>query len=368
MKKVLKITKGTVITILLILAASVVLGLGGTYAFGQIAQNNAIGSEAAANFAFIDAGVAPEDALVLKNKFDYEDRVFVYEIQFIAGGTNYDYVVRASDGMVLSGEYETVEGYRAATGDTRERARAEAALEKSRQDAANAALEKSRQNAAGGASAATPVADNTPSVIGVSEAKQIALREAGLTEQDGVVFTAAKLEDDEARLMYEIKFYLSNTEYEVDVDAAKGTVLSYNTEAKEPVKTPAQSTKPAQATQQTPQVTTPVQTTPQVTTPVQQAPQATAPVQQTPQVTTPVQTTPQVTTPVQQAPQVTVPTVPVQTTPQVTIPVQQTPDYDDDDDDDYDDDDHHYQAPASTPSAPSPGYNHQDYDDDDDDD
>ena len=338
MKKVSRITKGTVITILLVLAASVVLGLGGTYAFGQIAQNNAIGSDAAANFAFIDAGVKPEDTLILKNKFDYEDRTFVYEIEFIANGTNYDYVIRASDGVVMSGEYETVEGIRASTGDTRERARADAAREMSIQNAAAQASRagngETAQNAGAGSS-------ETPSVIGVSEAKQIALREAGLTEEDGVVFTTAKLEDDDAQLLYEIKFYVSDTEYEVDVDAAKGTVLSYSAEAKEPVKT----TKPAQAAKQTPQTTSPAQTAPQTTTPAQQTPQATqqAPVQTTPQVTLPVQTTPQVTTPVQTTPQVT---TPVQTTPQVTVPVQTTPqtpvyDDDDDDDDDYDDDDHY---------------------------
>lgn len=326
MKKISKITKGTVITILLVLAASVVLGLGGTYAFGQIAQNNAIGSEAAANFAFIDAGVSPEDALILKNKFDYEDRTFVYDIEFIANGTNYDYIVRASDGLVMSGEYETVEGYRASTGDTRERARAEAARDRERASAASATS---------GASGAS----SSPSVIGVSEAKKIALQEAGLTEQDNVVFTTAKLEDDDAMLVYAIEFYKGNTEYEIDVDAAKGTVLSYSAEAKQPT-TPV--TKPAQAVQQTPQVTTPVQTAPQVTTPVQ-APQVTTPVPQTP-----VQQTPQVTTP-------------VQTTPQVPTPAPQTPSYDDDDDDD--DDDDHYRAPA-----PSGGGGHHDDDDNDNDD
>ena len=361
MKKVSRITKGTVITILLVLAASVVLGLGGTYAFGQIAQNNAIGSDAAANFAFIDAGVAPEDALVLKNRFDYEDRTFVYEIEFLANGTNYDYVIRASDGAVMSGEYETAEGVRASTGDTRERARADAAREMSRQ---NAAAQASRAGSGETAQNAGAGSSETPSVIGVSEAKQIALREAGLTEEDGVVFTTAKLEDDDAQLMYAIEFYQGDTEYEVDVDAARGTVLSYSTEAKEPANT---NNKPAQAAKQTPQATTPAQTAPQ-TTPTQQTPQAT---QQTP-----VQTTPQVTQPVQQTPQVTVPTTPqvttpVQTTPQITVPAQttpQTPVYDDDDDDydDYDDDDNYrYQAPAQTPSM---SFDHDDFDFDDDDD
>ena len=326
MKRLFSITKGTAVTAALAIAASVVLSLGGTYAVGQIARNNAIGSDAAVNFALIDAGILPEDAMVIKNKFDYESGEFVYEVCFIADGTTYDYLVKASDGSIVSAEYETADGYRAVVGNTgNNRATALSSSSDtgtSTADATNTDPAKTKTGQQG--------------MIGVDEAKRIALQRAGLTEQDKVVFTTAKLDNDDGMMLYDIEFYLGDKEYEVDIDATNGKILTYSSEIKDVVPQPAQQ----------PQVTQPVQQQPQVTQPVQQ-PQVTQPVQQ-PQVTQPVQQ-PQVTQPVQQQPQVTQPAQPA--APQ--------PDYDDDDndydDDDDDDDDNDYDD------------HHDDHDDDDDD-
>ena len=66
--------------------------------------------------------------------------------------------------------------------------------------------------------------------VSLDEAKQIALEHAGVTAEQAV-FTKAYLDDDDGRKEYEIEFYVDQTEYEMDVDAATGEVRDYETEA-----------------------------------------------------------------------------------------------------------------------------------------
>ena len=73
----------------------------------------------------------------------------------------------------------------------------------------------------------------TPSArfIGEAEAKRIALADAGLTEAQ-VTFVKAKLDRDDGRYEYELKFYAGNTEYKYEVDATSGIVLKRKKEVK----------------------------------------------------------------------------------------------------------------------------------------
>ena len=66
--------------------------------------------------------------------------------------------------------------------------------------------------------------------VSLDEAKQIALERAGVTAENAV-FTKAYLDDDDGRKEYEIEFYVDQTKYEMDVDAATGEVRDYETES-----------------------------------------------------------------------------------------------------------------------------------------
>lgn len=67
--------------------------------------------------------------------------------------------------------------------------------------------------------------------VTLDAAKQIALDRAGVTAEKAV-FTKAHLDmDDDGRQEYEIEFYVDQTEYEMDIDAATGEVNDYETEA-----------------------------------------------------------------------------------------------------------------------------------------
>ena len=61
--------------------------------------------------------------------------------------------------------------------------------------------------------------------ISVDRAKQIALNDAGVKESNAV-FLRANLDWDDGRMQYEVEFYSGNTEYDYDIDAVTGAILS----------------------------------------------------------------------------------------------------------------------------------------------
>ena len=61
------------------------------------------------------------------------------------------------------------------------------------------------------------------------EAKQIALKEAGVTAAEAT-FTKAKLDYDDGREEYEFEFYADGKEFDVDVDANTGRVVKFDVE------------------------------------------------------------------------------------------------------------------------------------------
>ena len=81
------------------------------------------------------------------------------------------------------------------------------------------------------AATATPTAAPTAAAteaargfIGVDRAKSIALGHAGVSASS-VSFSKAKLDDDDGRAVYEIEFYVGNTEYDYEIDAHSGAIL-----------------------------------------------------------------------------------------------------------------------------------------------
>lgn len=63
--------------------------------------------------------------------------------------------------------------------------------------------------------------------IGLDKAKEIALNHAGLKSSQ-VTMIKAKLEYDDGRRVYDIEFYKGNKEYDYEIDASSGTILSYD--------------------------------------------------------------------------------------------------------------------------------------------
>ena len=70
-------------------------------------------------------------------------------------------------------------------------------------------------------------ATSTGTDIGAEKAKQIALQHAGVSASNAV-FVKAEREYDDGRLTYDVDFYAGNKEYDYEILAADGTILSYD--------------------------------------------------------------------------------------------------------------------------------------------
>ena len=158
----------------------------GTQATSPSGQTE-IGEEAAKQTALSDAGVSESDTVYLSVKPDFDDGRLLYDVEFYAGSTEYDYEIDAYSGSVLSFDQD-IEHY------------------------------------------SPDPAPASDAAVSLEAAKSAALDAAGLTE-DAVTFTKTKLDRDDGIALYEIEFVSGETEYEFEISAADGSILEYNRES-----------------------------------------------------------------------------------------------------------------------------------------
>ena len=211
-------------------------------------QSTAIGGEAAQNFAFADAGVDPASAQAVKVKYERYQGTFVYEVEFLAGETEYEYKINAADGSVV----------------------------------------KKEQKAVMGPGNSVPVAGT----ITLEEARDIALADAGVAREEAV-FTEAKQDMERGVPVFEFKFYGGNVEYEYEINGQTGAVYSKKTTtyvSQDPAGTPppVQTAPPAsQPPASQPPATQPPATQPPATAKPTPAPATQPPATQAPRPTQP---------------------------------------------------------------------------------
>ncbi len=83
--------------------------------------------------------------------------------------------------------------------------------------------------------------------ISADKAKKIALGDAKLAEKD-VTFVKVELELEDNRLVYDVEFYSGNVEYDYDIDAVSGAIVSADKDIENYV-IPAQPSTEAQASE-----------------------------------------------------------------------------------------------------------------------
>ena len=149
-----------------------------------------IGIEKANEIAISHAGLSSGSVSFVKAKIDTEDGVKVYDIEFYSGNVEYDYEINAATGAIVSFDQD-IENYEIPT------------------------------------QPAAPTQAQTASVISVDKAKQIALSHAGVS---GASFKKVKLDTDDGVRVYEIEFKVGNVEYDYDIDASSGAIISSSSE------------------------------------------------------------------------------------------------------------------------------------------
>ena len=269
-----------VVTCVCIVAILALIGTVTAAAVGAIAKGNAIGAEQAQNYAFADAGVDSAAAMVEKTEFDYEMGHFVYEIEFYANGVEYEYTVKSDDGTILKRKSEgqpqittndnstttTTASGSVTLDEAKAIALADAGLAESDVSITKTKTEyddgreiheidfvtadtkyeyeivaadgsiysKSKETFAATSPTVTTSPSDTQQAANVDmtldEAKAIALADAGLAESD-VTFTKGHLDYDDGVAVYELEFYTSTTEYDYDVSATSGNIISRESEA-----------------------------------------------------------------------------------------------------------------------------------------
>lgn len=187
------------------LAAVLILALALAGCAPQTAQAEYIGIDAAKTIALEAAGVSESAAVFSTAGLDRQNGTDYYAVDFTANGRTYAYDIDAVTGVIIDSSEGQSQPAQATDGGASA-------------DSANSSGTSSQST--GGSAAITE-----------DQAREIALADAGLTAEE-VTFLKTKLDRDDGRLVYDVEFYTADyTEYDYEIDAADGTVLSSDFDA-----------------------------------------------------------------------------------------------------------------------------------------
>jgi len=172
----------------------------------EVQQTNAdtvdIGVEKAKEIALSHAGHSIDKVSFVKAEIDYEDGIKVYDIDFYSGNVEYDYEINVATGSILSVDWDI-------------------------EDYSIPAPELAPTEALAPAPTAAPAPKKAASGISAERAKQIALSHAGVGSAH---FTKVELDTEDGIRVYEIEFKVRNVEYDYDINAATGAIVSSSSE------------------------------------------------------------------------------------------------------------------------------------------
>ena len=149
-----------------------------------------IGMGKGADIALSDAGLKENQVNDLTAKYRTENGLSFYTVTFTSGSYTYEYRVNAVDGSILQADRNAVT-QETETGTT------------------------------------TGSQTTTTKKITKAKAKSIALKHAGVSASKAT-FVKAKLDYEDGRRVYEIEFYSGNTEYDYEILASNGKIISYD--------------------------------------------------------------------------------------------------------------------------------------------
>ena len=155
----------------------------GSTGTGSTSSTADIGEAKAKSVALNHAGISESDTSYIYAKKDWDDGRSVYDVEFWADGKEYDYEILASDGTILSYDYDAEyqwSGSSSTSGDT----------------------------------------------ISTEKVKSIVTDRAGVSG----TFRELKLERDDGRTVYEGEMRSGRTDYEFTIDAYTGAVLEWDTD------------------------------------------------------------------------------------------------------------------------------------------
>lgn len=223
MKKLFETTKRAVISTICIIA---VIAIAAAVTGMIVLKSTLINKEEAKEAALRDAGLSASEISGCRTELDYDDGRFQYEVEFYSNGTEYEYVIQAKDGGIISRDIDTDGVKNASSQNNPQKSENQSAQNNSQQSGNQPSQGTSAENEKPSVS---PAADNgstdsgQSAVISVEEAKGAALADAGLTEAE-VTFTKTRLDKDGSVQVYDIEFYTAEAEYDYEIIASDGSI------------------------------------------------------------------------------------------------------------------------------------------------
>lgn len=164
----------------------------------QNSNNSKITMEQAQEIALKHAKLTSDQVSFIKIDTELENGIEVYNIEFSYENKEYDYKINSSNGEII--EYDSdIEDYDI----TQQQATKE-----------NKSVTPNNQN-------------SNNSKITVEKAKEISLKHANLKDNQ-VVFDKTEMDYDNGVQIYDIEFHYNNIEYNYEIDANTGNILSYS--------------------------------------------------------------------------------------------------------------------------------------------
>ena len=159
----------------------------------QLASNITI--DQAKEIALKHSNLTSDEVSFIKAEKDMDNGIEKYDIEFYYNNKEYDYEINAANGEIINYDYD-VENYN---------------IQSPQQS--NSQPQNNQQQT------------NT-SNISIDKAKEIALNHAGLAANQ-VSFVKAEKDMDDGIVKYDIEFYYNNREYNYEINANNGNIMSY---------------------------------------------------------------------------------------------------------------------------------------------
>ena len=172
-----------------------------------------IGRDAARTAAEEYAGTTAVDSVTAEVDPELDESPAHYEVELQTAWGEFEYLVDAYTGKVLSGQKDLLAAVSASNETTKPSGQKPAS-------ASNETTKPSDQK---------PAPSGTVQDIGYAKAKSIALNHAGLRENQAYDMDI-ELDDEDGTLIYEVEFKSGNMEYDYEIDAASGAILKHETE------------------------------------------------------------------------------------------------------------------------------------------
>lgn len=203
------------------IAAGIVVVLAGVWMISY-AGNRTMDRSEALGYALEDAALEESDVTITREKLENEDGKHYYEIDFYSASYAYEYEIDAVNGAVLGVSIEALFDRPDTVQDTGNGTVGQP------QPSGDLSSETGMQTALENQTTPETLPEQDGR-ISVDAAKAAALEDAGFVEAE-VVFSKTEFDYDDGKEIYEIEFFEGRTEYEYEIDAVTGAVISRDTD------------------------------------------------------------------------------------------------------------------------------------------